>query len=79
MNKKILNGILLGAAGSFWWGLLGVFYFKKVSFAGPLELVVHRTIWTAFFLAVTTTFYSRWSLFTNICKKKNKLLNEKKR
>ena len=73
MNKKILNGILLGAAGSFWWGLLGVFYFKKVSFAGPLELVVHRTIWTAFFLAVTTTFYSRWSLFTNICKKKNKL------
>ena len=56
MNKKILNGILLGAAGSFWWGLLGVFYFKKVSFAGPLELVVHRTIWTAFFWQLQPLF-----------------------
>ena len=73
MKNKILNGILFGAAGSFWWGVLGVFYFKEVSFAGPMELVVHRTIWTAFCLLITTTFFSRWTQFINICKNKKKL------
>ncbi len=55
MNKKILYGILFGAGASFWWGVIGVFYFKSVAFVGPIELVIHRTIWTAFLLWITTT------------------------
>ena len=50
MKKKIINGIFYSSAGSFWWGVIGVFYFKYVSFAGTVELVVHRSIWTAFIL-----------------------------
>ena len=73
MKQKIINGILYGAAGSFWWGLFGVFYFKAVSFAGPVELVVHRTVWTAFFLVITTSIYSRWSIFLNSLKNKKNL------
>lgn len=73
MKKKLLNGILFSSAGSFWWGVIGVFYFKHVSFAGPLEIVVHRTIWTAFVLFFTIIFYSRWNFFFEILKNKKKL------
>ena len=45
MNKNTFYGILYGASGSLWWGTIGVFYFKSASFAGPIELVIHRTIW----------------------------------
>ena len=59
MNKNILYGIFFGSSGSLWWGTIGVFYFKSTSFAGPIELVVHRTIWTAFSLIITTTLFSK--------------------
>ena len=66
MKKNTLNGILYGASGSLWWGTLGVLYFKSVSFAGPIELVIHRTIWTAFSLIITTSLFSKWDIFFSI-------------
>ena len=73
MNNKLLNGIIFSSAGSFWWGIIGVFYFKFVSFAGPVELVSHRTIWTAFILLLSITLYSRWHLFFEILNNRKKL------
>ena len=61
MNKNTLNGILSGGAGSLWWGIIGVLYFKSVSFVDPIELIVHRTVWTAFLLFFTITIYSKWN------------------
>ena len=74
MKKNTFHGILYGASGSLWWGTLGVLYFKSVSFAGPIELVVHRTIWTAFSLIVTTSLFSKWDIFFSIIKKKKELI-----
>tara|TARA_Y100000590_G_scaffold401224_1_gene485943 strand:+ start:81 stop:956 length:876 start_codon:yes stop_codon:yes gene_type:complete len=74
MNKKALYGIIYAASGSLWWGTIGVLYFKSVSFAGPIELVVHRTIWTALSLIITTTLFSKWNDFFNIIKKKKEML-----
>ena len=73
MQKNTFNGILYGAAGSLWWGTLGVLYFKSASFSGPIELVIHRTIWTAFTLAVTTSLLSKWDVFFSLLKKKREL------
>ena len=73
MKNKLLNGIIFSSAGSFWWGIIGVFYFKYVSFAGSVELVVHRTIWTALLLLLTITLYSRWYLFFEVLNNKKKL------
>ena len=73
MKKKLLSGILFSSAGSFWWGVIGVFYFKYVSFAGTVELVVHRSIWTAFILLLSIIFYSRWDFFFEILNNKKKL------
>ena len=73
MKKKLLSGILFSSAGSLWWGVIGVFYFKYVSFAGTVELVVHRSIWTAFVLLLSIIFYSRWRYFFEILNNKKKL------
>jgi len=73
MRKKLLSGILFSSAGSFWWGVIGVFYFKYVSFAGTVELVDHRTIWTAFVLLLFIFFYSRWNFFFEILENKKKI------
>ena len=65
---------MFSAAASLFWGVLGVFYFKSVSFAGPIELVIHRTIWTSFLLFFTTSFYSKWNEFFIVFKNKKKIL-----
>ena len=74
MNKKTLNGILYSGIGSFWWGVIGVLYFKSVSFISPLELTIHRTVWTAFILIFSISIYSRWGKVFNIIKNKEKTL-----
>ena len=66
MNKNVFYGILSSGAGSLWWGIIGVLYFKSASFAGPIELVIHRTIWTAFSLLITTSLFSKWDSFFEI-------------
>ena len=74
MKKNTFHGILYGASGSLWWGTLGVLYFKSAAFAGPIELVIHRTIWTAFTLIITTSLFSKWNIFFSIAKKKKELI-----
>ncbi len=63
MSQEFNKGIILTSLGSFWWGFIGVIYFEYVSFIGHIELVVHRCLWTAVMLIVTTTFLSKWNKF----------------
>ena len=68
---KITNfkkGLLSAGLGSFWWGILGVFYFKYFSFIGHLELVIHRCLWTSLVLILTTMYFSKWDLFLKTIK-----------
>ena len=74
MQKNILKGCLLSGFGSLWWGVIGVLYFKSVSFVSPLELTIHRTIWTALLLVISISFYSHWSHVLNIVKNYKALL-----
>ena len=70
MQKEFSRGLLLAGFGSFWWGFFGVIYFKYISYIGHIELVVHRCLWTAFTLIITTFFFSKWNIFFLIIKKK---------
>tara|TARA_B110001450_G_scaffold209629_1_gene200618 strand:- start:762 stop:1643 length:882 start_codon:yes stop_codon:yes gene_type:complete len=67
-NKDFNKGIILTALGSFWWGVIGVIYFKYISFAGHIEVVVHRTVWTTLTLILSTIFFSKWNIFFDIIK-----------
>ena len=74
MIKKNFNkGVLLTSFGSFWWGFFGVIYFKYISFAGHVEVLIHRSVWTAFVLIITTFLFSKWSILKKILKDKKKL------
>ena len=73
-NKNFNEGIILTAIGSFWWGVVGVIYFKYISFAGPIEVVIHRCVWTSVFLIISTFYFSKWGIFFKIIKNKKKLI-----
>jgi len=67
VNQKNFNkGLIYTAAGSAWWGIIGVIYFKYISFIGHIELVLHRSIWTAVMLFFTTLFFLKWKLFKKV-------------
>ncbi|MDA9955911.1 EamA family transporter RarD [Candidatus Pelagibacter sp.] len=73
-NNDFHKGITLTALGSFWWGVIGVFYFEYISFVGHIEVVLHRCIWTTFFLLITTSFFSKWQIFLTIIKNSKVLI-----
>ncbi len=73
MNKEFNKGLLLTGFGSFWWGFIGVLYFEYLTFIGHLELVVHRCLWTTLTLLITTSVFSKWSIFFDIIQNKRNL------
>ena len=75
MKKEFNKGLLLTSLGSFWWGFIGVIYFEYVAFIGHIELVVHRCLWTAVMLILTTTFFSKWNIFIKIISNKYNLFS----
>mgnify|MGYP001458987484 CR=1 FL=1 len=73
MNEKFNKGLLLTSLGSFWWGFVGVIYFEMVTFIGHIELVVHRCLWTAVMLILTTFFLKKWKTFLKTISNRNNL------
>ena len=73
MNQQFNKGLLLTSFGSFWWGFLGVIYFKYLDFIGYVEVVIHRCVWTAMTLILTTFFFSKWKIFFLIISNKRNL------
>ena len=74
MNHQFNKGLLLTSLGSFWWGFLGVIYFKYLDFIGYVEVVIHRCLWTAVTLIISTFFFSKWGTFFLIIKNKKNLI-----
>ena len=73
-NNNFNKGIFLTAAGSFWWGFIGVIYFKYIAFAGHVEVVIHRSLWTTVMLILTSIFFSRIDNIKKIIQNKKKIL-----
>ncbi len=74
MNNEFNKGLLLAGSGSFWWGFIGVIYFKSITYIGHIELVVHRCLWSTVTLILTTIFFSKWHNFFEILKSKKNLI-----
>ena len=73
-NQNFNKGIILTALGSFWWGVVGVVYFKYISFTGSIEVVIHRCVWTSVVLIISTFYFSKWDIFFKIVANKEKLI-----
>jgi chloramphenicol-sensitive protein RarD len=74
MNQEFNKGLFLTSLGSFWWGFIGVIYFKYLEFIGFVEVVIHRCLWTAVTLIITTFFFSKWNIFFSIITNKKNLI-----
>lgn len=53
-------GVLYATAAYVAWGLFPL-YFHQLSSVAPLEVVMHRTLWSAVFLLCVLAFLRRWS------------------
>ena len=65
-TKEFKNGVISATLGSLWWGVIGTYFFQFITFAGTLEVVVHRCIWTSFILLITTLIFKKWHLLKKI-------------
>tara|TARA_Y100000816_G_scaffold291114_1_gene281502 strand:+ start:93 stop:971 length:879 start_codon:yes stop_codon:yes gene_type:complete len=74
MSQHFNKGLILTSLGSFWWGFIGVIYFEYVAFIGHVELVVHRCLWTAVMLVITTLYLRKWNTFLSVVSSKKNLL-----
>ena len=74
MNQEYNKGLLLTSFGSFWWGFIGVIYFKYLEFIGFIEVVIHRCVWTSVTLIITSFIFSKWKIFFLIISNKKYLL-----
>ena len=72
-NKNLKNGIYYATIGSLWWGLLGTYFFQYISYAGTIEVVVHRSLWTCIILFLTTIYFKKWLHFKKIFLNKKNL------
>ena len=70
--KKFQKGVFSASLGSIWWGVLGTYFFQFISFAGTMEVVIHRCIWTSFILFITTFLLKKWSILKKIYLNKKK-------
>ena len=66
MNQQFNKGLLLTSLGSFWWGFIGVIYFKYLDFIGYVEVIIHRCVWTAASLILTTFFFLNGKFFLKL-------------
>jgi chloramphenicol-sensitive protein RarD len=53
------NGFLYGLAAYLWWGLVPL-YFRWLGNVEPLDILGHRIVWSAVFLALILTLARRW-------------------
>ena len=67
------KGILYSSSGSFFWGFIGTYYFQYITVVGAFEVVVHRCLWTALILIITTTLFKKWKVLKKIFLDKNKI------
>ena len=74
IDKKKRRGVIYASLGSLWWGLLGTFFFQYISYAGTIEVVVHRSLWTCIILIITTFFFKKLPKFKKIILDRNNLI-----
>ena len=73
-NNNFNKGIFLTATGSIWWGLIGVIYFKYIAFAGHIEVVIHRSLWTTVMLVITSILFSKINNIKKVLRNKKNLI-----
>lgn len=69
-NEK--KGTIYAILAFTFWGLVPI-YFKTVSHVDPTEILVHRILWSVFFLSILLLISKSFNNFILIIKNKNKL------
>jgi chloramphenicol-sensitive protein RarD len=61
------SGVLYATLAYIAWGLFPL-YFHQLASVAPLEVVMHRTVWSALFLLCVLAFLRRWSWLREVAR-----------
>ena len=64
MQPLVLSGV----------SVLGTLFFQYISYAGAIEVVIHRSLWTFVILLITTLYLNKWKIFKKILFNKKNLI-----
>src|SRR6266545_1900939 len=67
------DGHLFGIGAYVLWGFFPL-YFKLLKPSGPLEILAHRVLWSAVFLALVLTVVRGWRRFAGLARRPGTLL-----
>jgi chloramphenicol-sensitive protein RarD len=70
--NQLRRGYLFGIAAYVCWGVFPI-YFKMLSPATPLEILAHRVIWSALFVAVILSVLRAWSFVPVLARRRRTL------
>ncbi len=73
-QSQFKKGTIYSMAASLWWGIFGTLFFKYISFMGPIEVTVHRLIWTCVILFFSTLIFKKYKILKRIAKQKKKII-----
>lgn len=71
-QSHVRSGVLYAIAAYGWWGLVPL-YFKSLDCSAQ-EIVAHRVLWSALFLALIVTILHRWREVGNAFRSRKSLL-----
>lgn len=70
--SQLRRGYLYGLTAYVLWGFVPI-YFKNLRPAGPIEILAHRVLWSAVFVALLLTAARRWREVTGLARSRRKL------
>lgn len=70
MKSSQVKGYLYTFLAYFIWGILPI-YWKEIKHVPPLEVLVHRILWTLVILLIINLFFYRTYIYETFRKNKN--------
>ena len=64
LDNSLYKGILYTCIASLFWGLPQPLFFNEISFIPPIEVALHRGVWSFVFLLIITIIIGKFK--TNV-------------
>lgn len=72
-QSRAKQGVIFALAAYTMWGIAPI-YFKSLSEVPPVEILIHRIVWSFFLLAGLIHFGQGWHSFREVLKNKSKMI-----
>lgn len=73
MKTNFTRGIIFACLAAIWWGMPQPLFFNEINYIPPLEVAMHRGMWSFFVLFLSLIFFSEINEFFTLFKSSKKI------